>query len=1310
MSAIDELIPRLHRVRRALQRAVLERRIATTVSVVILCFVVMAMADRTLRFPVGLRWTTLILGLGWLGWSIRTHLWSAIRFRPTLVDVALRIETLAPPLAGRLASGVEFATSDVGNANPLAARALRDLQHRVSTVKFEEIVDARRAHQLLAVAIFAGLMLTSLVLWRPVDASIATKRVLAPWTDARWPARTEVVGLLDTDLVHARGEPLAMAAELVRGDLEGDRVFLNIRNIRDGVKGDWQRLVLTRQQGRRFERVIDTDADEIEYSFATDEVETDSSTIRLFPAPQISTAMAIVTPPTYASSRGEIQAELGSGTDRRSRLTEPALEGSRLKLDLTLTRPVPVDRAEDGRVSRSFIEKTLMVPDEARVDLEIDPTDSTRWQISVLLERGGDIGLSLVDEYGLQNIDPIRYRVDTIPDRAPTTTISRPATDQTVSIDAVVEVQAEARDDVRLQSFEIEATLVRGGVDSQVELIAELETGTALKSVADATLRVEFGVTDLKPEIGDEILLVAIASDEYQVSGVPRDSVRSAARRLRVVSSIELAEQLQSALSSIRRSAIRLDQDQGGISDAVRRGGPSRSSVREQGRLGDRIASARDALESIEQRRNENRLDDAMLEEIIDQAQDLLEAAGEASEKAVASLDEAAREQSSTGISSKSTTSTPSSTEAGPQSEDQASNDGSSEASASSETNQAEENQGESTSSEASNSEGKASENSPSAEPQPGTDSSAGTPSENAGESASSAESGPSGDSSEPGSPSDPSDPSDPGDAGESGEPQPSSSTTQAEQDAIDAQEEVRAELADLAELLDRGEDAWVVSRRIQQMAEDLAELQERTSELAEDSVGRDRSELTPEERRELDDIAREQGELAEEADDLVAELEERGASLDQIDPAQAAGLRAAARDARDQGLEEKMREAEEGARENRLQQAGEAQQQAAEALQQMQETIEESRKAEVAELQRRIASLVESLTGLIETSETEIINLARVEGPDDLERIAARASALVTLNGNTIAVAAEAAAAGSGGERISRLIERAGRNQGAAIGDLRADPVRIEDSRANQERALSALREALVIAEETAEQLAEEQAAERRSELLAAYAMVLETQIGIRIETEKIRPPAGDRLSRRGLVTARRLATDERQLGSALESMQDEFEEITDSLVFSMTHRNLDLWVESAATRLREGRPDLETIEQQTMIIDAIAGLAAALDQEQQDDDPFAEPEDGGGGGEQAGGEQGEQPPEPLIPPIAELKMLRSTQQQILDATRRLDAVRALDPSVESGDRITDLARLQADLHAVATALLDQLQPAPVAPPEGGAERGPDR
>ncbi len=1295
MSAIDELIPRLHRVRRALQRAVLERRISSVISVAILCVMVMALADRALRFPAGFRWATFVLGLAWLGWSIRTQIWSAIRFRPTLVDVALRIEASAPPLTGRLASGVEFATTDVGNKNPLAARSIRDLQSRISTVRLEEIVDARRAHQLLMIAIFACVVVTTLVIWRPADASIASRRILTPWTDARWPARTEVAGLLDVDLVHARGEPLAMSAELVRGDPESDRVFLKIRNIRDGVAGDWQRLVLTRQQGSRFERVIDTDADEIEYAFATDEVETETSTIRLFPAPGISAAMATVTPPAYASSRGEVRAELGPGTDRRSRLTEPVLEGSRLLLDLTLTRPVPVDRTDDGDVSRGFIEETMVVPDEAIVDLDIDPADPTLWRVSVSMGRGGDIGLSLRDQYGLQNIDPIRYRVDTIPDRAPTTTISRPVTDQTVSVDAVVEVQAEARDDVRLSSFEIEATLVRGGVDSQVESIAALTTGANKDPVADATLRVQFGVADLEPEIGDEILLIAIASDEYQVDGLPRDSVRSVARRLRVVSGIELAEQLQSALSSIRRSAIRLDRDQGGISDAVRRGGPSRSSVREQGRLGDRIESARDALDSIEQRRNENQLEDEMLEEIIEQAQDLLEAAGEASDQAVAALDEAAR--AATGAGGRSTTSDPTGSESSDGSEDGASPEPESE-SPESESGDEPTSSEESSDQERSDQRGQGESGS---ENDGASESSSGS----SGQSESSEPAGDSGESGEPGESGEAGDPS------ESEERQPSDSPTESERDAIEAQDEVRAELADLAELLDRGEDAWVVSRRIQQMAEDLAGLQERTSELAEETMGRDRSELTPEERRELDEITREQGELADDADDLVEELEERGASLDQIDPGQAAGLREAAREAREQGLEEQMREAEESTRENRLQQAGEAQQQAAAALERMQETIEESRKAQVAELQRRIASLVDSLKGLIETSENEIIALARIEGPDDSEQIAVRARALVTLNGNTIAVAAEAAAAGSGGERISRLVERAGRNQGAAIGDLRDAPSDLEDARANQERALSALREALVIAEETAEQLAQEQAEERRNELLGAYALVLEKQIGIRIETEKIRPQAGERLGRRGLVTARRLATDESRLGSELEAIQDEFQEITDSLVFSMTHRNLDAWIESASSRLREGRPDAETIERQTMIIEAIAGLVASLDQEQQDDDPFAEPEDGGGdGGEQGEGEQGEQPPDPLIPPIAELKMLRSTQQQILDATRRLDAARILDPTADTGERIADIARLQADLHAVATALLDQLQPAPTQPPQGGEMGGPDR
>ena len=1324
MSLTDEIIPRIEKIRRTMRRTVVERHASAIVSVVMASVVVVALADRIFRFPSALRWVILIAGLVAIGWALSRRLWPAFKFHPSLVDVALRIERIAPPLAGRLASCVEFESSGSGDGNPLAARSVRDLRTRITTVRFEDVVDPTLAHRLLGAAVVICIVTVALVAWRPADASIAGRRVFAPWSDAKWPARTEVVDRVEPDLVHPRGEPLAMAADLVRGDPASDRVFLRIRRIGDGEASDWQRLVLTRQQAGRFERIVDTDADEIQYAFETDDDETPVRSIRILPAPSVRSATAVVGPPAYAAGRGEVRSELGPGTDRRSRLGQTVLEGSDLELDLVLERPIPIERTAAGTIDPEFLARTITVPGTSPIVLDVDAADPTRWRLSTRLDRGGDLEIVLRDEFGLENLDPIRYRFDTIADRAPTTTITRPAMDQTVSIDAVVDVRAEARDDVGLSSFEVEATLLRNGVGSRVETIGSMIGSDDPAAVmTDVTLDIGFEIASVEPEVGDEILMVAIATDDFVKDGSPRDPVESSTRRLRVVSEIELLEQLQSALGSIRRSAIRLDDDQAGIADAVRREGVDRASIREQDRLSDRIGGAREAIEAIESRRDSNRLDDELLADILDQARDLIEAAEAASDRAVSALDRVDREnrEDQQGETDPSTNERGIENDADAQGDsgsegDRSNSEGSRDRDDSSETSTEapsdrpgstdrpasgeESDSSEATDGERSSSEGNSDRDDSSK-------SSSETSSETSSESSSETRPDRPESTNRPDPGSDTSDTNDTNGAA-SGDDSESRPETEAERDASEAQEDVREELADLAELLDRGEDAWVVSRKIQEMAEDLAELRERTSDLADETVGRERSELTDEERRELDDLAREQAELADDADELIEELEARGESMDRADPAQAAGLREAAREAREQGLEEQMREAEDRARENQLQQAGEAQQQAAEALERMQETIEESRKAQVAELQRRIASLLDGIRGLIESSENEIIALARVEGPDDASGLAERSRALITLNGNTLAVAAEAASAGPDGDRIARLVQRAGTSQGAAIGDLRAQPARLDDARDNQERALSTLREALELAEDAAEELAEEQAEERRNALLAAYSEVLEVQVGILTETERIRIEAGERLGRRALMTSRRLATDEEKLGRRIESIRAEFVEITDSLVFSMTHRNLEAWIESATAGLRDGRPDAATIELETLVVEALGGLAAALDQEAPDDDPFADAENGGGGdGEGQGGQQADSPPDPLIPPIAELKMLRATQQQILDATRRLDATRGSESSDRTESRIADLARMQADLHAVATALLQQLQPDPagVDAPEGPKE-----
>ena len=1316
MSLTDEIIPRIEKIRRTMRRTVVERHASAIVSVVVASVVVVALADRIFRFPSALRWVILIAGLVAIGWALSRRLWPAFRFHPSLVDVALRIERIAPPLVGRLASCVEFESSGSGDGNPLAARSVRDLRTRITTVRFEDVVDPTLAHRLLGAAVVICIVTVALVAWRPADASIAGRRVFAPWSDAKWPARTEVVDRVEPDLVHPRGEPLAMAADLVRGDPASDRVFLRIRRIGDGEASDWQRLVLTRQQAGRFERIVDTDADEIQYAFETDDDETPVRSIRILPAPSVRSATAVVGPPAYAAGRGEVRSELGPGTDRRSRLGQTVLEGSDLELDLVLERPIPIERTAAGTIDPEFLARTITVPGTSPIVLDVDAADPTRWRLSTRLDRGGDLEIVLRDEFGLENLDPIRYRFDTIADRAPTTTITRPAMDQTVSIDAVVDVRAEARDDVGLSSFEVEATLLRNGVGSRVETIGSMMgSDDPAVVMTDVTLDIGFEIASVEPQVGDEILMVAIATDDFVEDGSPRDPVESSTRRLRVVSEIELLEQLQSALGSIRRSAIRLDDDQAGIADAVRREGVDRASIREQDRLSDRIGGAREAIEAIESRRDSNRLDDELLADILDQARDLIEAAEAASDRAVSALDRVDREnrEDQQGETD------PFTNERGIEIDAEAQGDSESEGDRSNSEGRRDRDDSSETSTEAPI---EAPSDRPGSTDRPASGEESDSSEATDGERSSSEGRRDRDDSSEtssetrsdrpestnrPDTGSDTSDTNDTNGAA-SGDDSESRPETEAERDASEAQEDVREELADLAELLDRGEDAWVVSRKIQEMAEDLAELRERTSELADETVGRERSELTDEERRELDDLAREQAELADDADELIEELEARGESMDRADPAQAAGLREAAREARERGLEEQMREAEDRARENQLQQAGEAQQQAAEALERMQETIEESRKAQVAELQRRIASLLDGIRGLIESSENEIIALARVEGPDDASGLAERSRALITLNRNTLAVAAEAASAGPDGDRIARLVQRAGTSQGAAIGDLRGQPARLDDARDNQERALSTLREALELAEDAAEELAEEQAEERRNALLAAYSEVLEVQVGILTETERIRIEAGERLGRRALMTSRRLATDEEKLGRRIASIRAEFVEITDSLVFSMTHRNLEAWIESATAGLRDGRPDAATIELETLVVEALGGLAAALDQEAPDDDPFADAENGGGGdGEGQGGQQADSPPDPLIPPIAELKMLRATQQQILDATRRLDATRGSESSDQTESRIADLARMQADLHAVATALLQQLQPDPegVDAPEGPKE-----
>ncbi|MEM7229787.1 MAG: hypothetical protein AAF432_13330, partial [Planctomycetota bacterium] len=506
------------------------------------------------------------------------------------------------------------------------------------------------------------------------------------------------------------------------------------------------------------------------------------------------------------------------------------------------------------------------------------------------------------------------------------------------------------------------------------------------------------------------------------------------------------------------------------------------------------------------------------------------------------------------------------------------------------------------------------------------------------------------------------------------------------DQDIVEAQQDVRDELADLIELLDRDEDTWVVTRQLEELLEEQGRLQAATSSLGDQTLGQTAEELSQEDREALDDIAQQQEELSERVDQLTDELRDRAEALEEVDPESADGMRRAANTAEQRGLNRDMQQAGQQVEQNQMQQAQESQAAARQTLSRMLEDIEESRRAQADELLRKLASLVESIERLIVVQENEITALARSVDTSDFT---GRDRAMIRLNQNTSGVADEARAAGNEARRIARLLNRAADAQGEAVSALRARPINSDRATESEERSLEQLKEAKTLAEQLEEETQEQEVRRRREEIQEKYREFIERQIGLRESAVDL--AAKDELDRRDLVEARRLGVRQGELRREIAELRDTTQEILDSSVFSHTHDMIDGWAQAVADQLGNGTVDIDVTDRQMLIADSLRRLMEALEEDESEEEEFAQDSQMGGGGQQG--------PQPLIPPVKELKLLRGLQEQVYDQTKSLDSREDLN-SGQMRDRLRDVGQRQRDLLDLGEAMLDALDGGGAPPP----------
>ncbi|MBG83468.1 MAG: hypothetical protein CMJ40_02855 [Phycisphaerae bacterium] len=1145
-----DLIGHMQIIRRRIRGHLVIRSTAFMLSISITWILASILIDALLRVPSLVRFALLCAGLFLLVRFVVRSLLPAVLFKPPLVEIALRVEKAIPSTRSRLATAVEFSSTDPDTTNPLVMKSIDDARSVMERSAFEFSSIIRTGPSLFAVttAITAILVLIcSFVFWNSFTTT-GLLRTLFPLGSTMWPSTTTVVGLHGSESVHPRGTPFMLRSRLTRGDVEDTRITARIEPVDGSVST--RAVVLTPQTDGEFERMVDLEGDLVRIVFMTHDHESAPVLVRLVDPPSIRSTSLTVTPPEYASGAIEsVQLDLGTGNDVRSSPDTPFLEGSTASFRFDMSKPLPVpDEVDDQWLETTF------GPLGSGASFSVDG-DSNSWILETELEERIGSVLTLVDEHGILNSDEIVFTIDVVEDRFPVTVMVEPDSDERILPGAVIPMRSESRDDILIESNHVVARRKpRDRMNAGLERIFSSDEQGKIVVVED-----DLDMSTLQPVVGDVIEIFSVTRDVHREDS-ERAKVTSGIRNLKVIDETEFMSDIQSQVSSIRRSAIRLEELQSENRERTASGLDQVSS--EQARITRRISGTDDAIYEIRKRLDRNNLDDPFMREVLDQSRDLLNMAARASSAAQGELERT--------------------------------------------------------------------------------------------------------------------DPSEP-----------------LSRDRISSinelQEEVGAELSDLITLLDRNQDDWVVSRRLSDLIESMRDVNRRTDDLGRDLVGRDPSGLNEEERETIDQLSSEQRSLADESEDLSRSLREKSDLMAESQSRRSESLLDAASRAQRSELTEKMERSSRRIDENQMERASELQNQILETLEEMVADLEEDPATKADELARVLADLVGSIEVLVESNEQRLIELSRVnDGPvDESEsRVVTFFENTERFMRNTTDVGLGAGSDAPGGRRIARRILEAAADLESVMVRVRERPVRIVLIRDRMNDSLESLLEALELARSERDSAQRKADDRRREEIRSEYLDLSELQASIYLESSDLLENIEDTPTRRQTMRMRRLSVDQesirRQLGDLLEKHPD----LKNSLIVSGIHDMIDGWSLTVSETLADAVINDRVIDQESMIMDSMVNLASTLDQDSSPSKTFERNESQDSRGEGgSGGDSSDSQPESLIPPLAELQMLRSLQEQIRTMTVKARNGRNID----SGS-IKDIAVMQRRLHDLGKRLMEQL------------------
>lgn len=491
-----------------------------------------------------------LLGAGTIGlacWSAWRWWWRPTQSPPGPLDVALRLENRSPGLRDRLASGVEFAASAyaTGNGSPALQQSLaRELEREIDEVPWDDALDTRPVQRWATLAVVTCLVAASCLFVNQGASWLAVRRLFVPFGAPSWPrdvnlrVLTERWTELERDPAETPRIPLGDEYRVYFENRTGplpDRVFLE-SGAGDKIVRDALRVMSVKDDtGATRDVAVATltiNGPLVRFrGIAGDDTEMPFFEVRGIPAPRVEALSIRIVPPAYLSlpprdlpeGLGDIEAYVGSRIEVRGRSSRP-LQGAEARLKENTRYSATV-----GADGRGF-----------QVEFSIDtPGVSTWW-------------LDLVDVEGLRSNQPPKFELRAVPDLAPEVALEQPAADMQVTATAIVPLKSLVKDDLGVGRVDLEATIT--GATERTERVSLWRRGAdgaaVERSVPVAT---ELALGDWRVVEGDSISLYVEAGDIAD----PEHVGRSSSRLLKVVSGgdklLELAQKQAEILEELDR-------------------------------------------------------------------------------------------------------------------------------------------------------------------------------------------------------------------------------------------------------------------------------------------------------------------------------------------------------------------------------------------------------------------------------------------------------------------------------------------------------------------------------------------------------------------------------------------------------------------------------------------------------------------------------------------------------------------------------------------------------------------------------------